>query len=68
MGCGSSVPNSTPVVAFPPQNVFKDKTNASGLELHSKDLRTPKDFMRKKVVILGTTNSDLISNIDVELN
>ena len=68
MGCGSSSPVTPDSVPSGTRestvDIFKNRTKA-GLQHHAEDLRKPKDKQKMKHEILGTCNSDSVSNIDI---
>jgi hypothetical protein len=68
MGCGNSTPVTPDSVPSGTRestvDIFKSRTRA-GLQQHAEDLRTTKDNQKMKREILGTCNSDSVSNIDI---
>ena len=68
MGCGNSSPVTPDLVPSGTKdytvNIFKKRTMA-GLQHHAEDLIMPKDNQKMKHEILGTCNSDSVSNIDI---
>ena len=70
MGCGNSSPVTPGMVPSGPRestaDIFKKRTKA-GLQHHAEDLSMPKDNQKMKHEILGTCNSDSVSNIDISM-
>ena len=70
MGCGSSSPVTADSVPSGTKestvDIFKSRTKA-GLQHPAEDLSMPKDNQKMKHEILGTYNSDSVSNIDIIL-
>ena len=70
MGCGNSSPVTPDTVPSGPRystvDICKKRTQA-GLQQHAEDLTMPKDNQKMKHEILGTCNSDSVSNIDINV-